>query len=358
MTGWLEAWGGVPGFRQAVPGPEMYAGLWMLLALTAYSFLGAADFGGGVWDLLAGGPRATEHRRLISRAMGPVWEANHVWLIFFLVVLFSAFPPVFAALSVAMFLPFHLVLAGIVLRGAAFVFRSYAPYDSVASRVWASVFGAASIITPFLLGAALGAVSSGAIRVQGGSVQANLAAALLGPFPLLVGFLTLALGAYLAAVYLTVEAPAGEVREDFRRRALWAGGAVALLAALLLPVMQRAVPWLAGGLLHPQALPLLLAGLLLTLAAAWALWLRRYYLARFASVAEVITLLWGWSLAQWPYLIYPDLTMLNSAAPPQILRFLLRLMPMGLVLLLPSLWLLFRVFKGENPAVPAAGKNR
>ena len=332
-------------------GPEFYVAFWMVVALTAYAFLGTADFGGGLWDLFATGPRADEWRRLIARAMGPVWEPNHVWLLFAVVLLFSGFPTVFSTLSVALFLPLHLVLLGIVLRGAAFVFRSYGPFDSTVGRVWASVFGAASIMTPFLLGVSLGAVSSGAIRVVGGAVQADLVRAMLSPFSLLVGLLTLMLGAYVAAVYLTLEGE-GRVREDFRRRALWAGLTVAVLAAVLLPLMQRAVPWLAANLLHPRSLPLLLAGALSAALSAWALWTRRFHLARFTAVAEVITLFWGWSLAQFPYLVYPDLTLFNAAAPPRTLNFMLRIIPWGLAILLPSLFLLFRVFKGENPAVP------
>ncbi|MGE5591336.1 MAG: cytochrome d ubiquinol oxidase subunit II [Bacillota bacterium] len=336
----------------AVPsGPELYLATWMVVALTAYAFLGAADFGGGLWDLLATGPRAGERRRLIARAMGPVWEANHVWLIFAVVLLFSGFPTVFSTLSIALFMPLHLVLLGIVLRGAAFVFRSYGPPQSAVSRVWASVFGAASIVTPFLLGVSLGAVSSGVIRVVNGQVQANLARAMLSPFSLVVGLLTLMLGAYLAAVYLTLEGE-GQVREDFRRRALAAGLAVAALAAALLPLMQSTVPWLAANLLHPRSLPLLAAGALAAAVSFWALWTQRFYLARFTAVAEVITLFWGWSLAQFPYLVYPDLTLLNAAAPPHVLEFLLRIVPWGLAVLLPSLALLFYVFKGENPAVP------
>src|SRR3954468_13190823 len=144
---------------------ELLAAALALFAVIAYGLLAGADFGGGVWDLVARGPRARAQRDAIAHAMGPVWGANHVWLIFLLVILFTAFPPAFAALSVAMFLPFHIVLLGITLRGAAFVFRAILRderhEDASRRDVWGTVFGAASIMTPPVLGASLGAASSG-----------------------------------------------------------------------------------------------------------------------------------------------------------------------------------------------------
>ena len=141
-----------------------------LAALLAYAVLGGADFGGGVWDLLARGPRAAQQRTAIAEAMGPVWEANHVWLIFLIVLLFTCVPAAFAALSVAFFAPFHLVLLGIVLQGAAFVFRAHGHAAAGVPLAWGRVFGIASVITPFLLGASLGATSAGHVRAQAGVV--------------------------------------------------------------------------------------------------------------------------------------------------------------------------------------------
>lgn len=212
--------GNLPGAATAVvQSPELALGIIMLLALTAYTLLAGADFGGGVWDLLARGPRAAGQRQAIARAIAPVWEANHVWLIFLIVILFTAFPRAFAALSVALFAPFHLVLLGIVLRGAAFVFRSYTDPATRPHRFWASTFGAASTITPFLLGVSLASVSTAAIRVSRGGVTVDVQGAWLSPFSLLTGLLALTLAAYLAAVYLTVETE-GRVQEDFRAASL------------------------------------------------------------------------------------------------------------------------------------------
>ena len=319
-----------------------------LLALTAYTVLAGADFGGGVWDFFARGPRANAQRRAISDAMGPVWESNHVWLIFLLVILFTAFPIAFSALSEAFFIPFHLLLLGIILRGAAFVFRAHGSEEAGPQHVWARAFGSASVITPVLLGMCLGAVSAGEIRVADGTVQVNYFTAWLTPLSWACGALALALFAYLAAVYLTLETE-GELREDFRRRTLVSGGVVVAIAVLMIPLLVWQAPRLAENLLSLRALPVLAFGVVFALLSLWAVLTRRFAVARVTAVAEVVMLLWGWALAQWPYLIYPDLTIDASAAPDATLGFLLATAPFGALLLIPSLWLLFAVFKGHNP---------
>ncbi len=318
------------------------------LAVIAYALLGGADFGGGIWDLFATGPRRAVQRAAIGRAMGPVWEANHVWLIFVIVILFTAFPAAYAALSVALFLPFHLVLVGIVLRGAAFVFRAYARRAgagaSPSERGWGVVFGAASAITPLLLGMSLGAVSTGRIRTQAGQVVA--AEAWTAPVALIVGMLALCLCAYLAAVYLTNETE-GALQEDFRTRALLAGTATVALSGLAIPLLRLQAPQLWANLFSARVLPVLLAGAASALLAGWWLRQRNYRRARLAAVLQIATLISGWLLAQYPYIIYPDITLESAAAPPATLRFFLISLPIGLLVLLPSLWLLFRVFKTE-----------
>src|SRR5262245_38212635 len=161
-----------------------------LAGVVAYGVLAGADFGGGVWDLFATGPRRGEQRTAIAHAMGPVWEANHVWLIFVIVLLFTAFPPAFAALSVALFVPFHLVLVGITLRGAAFVFRG-PQVAGPGGGPWGTVFGVASVITPVLLGMSMGAVSAGSLRVIGGAVEVRGTTPWLAPVSLAIGALAL-----------------------------------------------------------------------------------------------------------------------------------------------------------------------
>src|SRR5262249_39261122 len=141
--------------------PEVLVAGTVLVAVIAYAVLGGADFGGGIWDLFASGPRKKDQRDAIAHAMGPVWEANHAWLVLGLVLLFTGFPLAFEALSIALFLPFHVVLLGIILRGAAFVFRAYSPQSSRSlglervTRPLGAIFGVASTITPVVLGMSL-----------------------------------------------------------------------------------------------------------------------------------------------------------------------------------------------------------
>lgn len=328
---------------------DLAAGL-ALLALIAYAVLAGADFGGGIWDAFARGPRRDAQRDAIAHAMGPVWEANHVWLIFVVVLLFTCFPTAYAALSEGLFLPFHLVLLGIILRGAAFVFRAYSP--TAGARRWGAVFGAASVITPVLLGMCLGAVSAGGLRVIGGRVVVEGIAPWLRPLPLATGGFALAVCAYLAAVYLANETD-GALRDDFRRRALAAGTAVVAMSALMLPLLYVEAPHLWHGLLGIRAAPVLAAGVAAALLSGWSLWRRRPRLARAATIVQTACLIAGWGIAQHPYLIYPDVTVHAAAAPESTLQFVLWSTPFGMALLLPSLWWLFRVFK-SSPTNSAA----
>jgi cytochrome bd ubiquinol oxidase subunit II len=341
-------------------GPEVLLAGLALVGVVVYGVLAGADFGGGVWDLLASGPRRAQQRQAVSEAMGPVWEANHVWLIFVIVILFTGFPPAFAALSVGLFVPFHLVLLGIIVRGASFVFRAYSPQSaralgpSKSALRWGTFFGASSVLTPVLLGMSLGAISSGALRVEDGRVFFEGTAPWLTPLSWAMGGLALAICAYVAAVYLANET-AADLREDFRRRALLSGTAVVGLSVLVLPLLALEARHLWEGLTGIYALPVLGLGGAAALLSGWALRARRVRLARLATVAQVSCLLAGWGIAQYPYIIYPDVTLFDAAAPRGTLLFVLWSLPFGLALLLPSLWYLFRVFKGEHFGAERSG---
>jgi len=327
----------------------MLAVLW--LSLIAYAVLGGADFGGGIWDFLAFGLQAERQRRLVGQAIGPVWEANHVWLIFLIVGLFTAFPPAFAVLSIALFVPLTLALIGIVLRGAAFAFRAHAAEAVAIRKVWGRLFSTASTITPFLLGTSAAAVASGRIRIQGGHVQTDLWMGWTTPFALTIGAMALSLCAVLAAIYLTVEAQSindtGLV-EAFRVRAIIAGAITAVLGALGLLLSPSEAPLLWSGMLD-HAIPVVIATMLVGLGAAASLFLRRYRLARILIVVETAFLFGAWGISQLPYLIPPDLKVTDAASPPFTLLALLISTAIGMALLLPSLWFLFSVFKGKNP---------
>jgi len=328
----------------------VFATIWA--AFTIYIVLGGADFGGGVWDLLASGPSAKRQRQAIVTAMGPVWEANHVWLIFVIVGLFTNFPGAFVALSVALFVPFTLVLVGIVLRGASFAFRAHAAEAVRLSAVWGRVFGIASTFTPVVLGTCAGAVTTGRIRVHGDIVAADLMGVWTGPFSLLCGALALAICAHVAAIFLCVEAgDVGDVElaASFRQRALAAGlvGGVLALGGLVLARTDAPILWsgLAG-----KALGLVILSAGLALVANGVLLRRRYRLARILVVAQVTIMLAAWAYAQAPYLIIPDVTITSAASPSASMAAFSIATAVGGVLLLPSLWYLLRVFKGQNPA--------
>ncbi|MDI3316434.1 MAG: cytochrome d ubiquinol oxidase subunit II [Bacillota bacterium] len=316
------------------------AGLLLAVVLGVYALFGLADFGAGLWNLVARGGWATAERRAVARGMGPVWEANHVWLIFALVLLFTAFPRAFARLGTGLFVPLHLALAGIILRGAAFVFlahgRKAAGGDPAADR-WGAVFGAGSLIAPFFLGLSLAAAA------QPGLVWWS-------PFAVLVGLATVAAGALEAAVYLAVESR-DELRRRFLRRATRSLAVFALLAALALVAAQQAAPWLGPRLAGGPGLPWVLLAALAAVLDAVALALRHPEVARLWTGSLVLLVWAGWAAASWPWLVAGEWTAAAAAAPGAVLRQVLALLPWGLLLLVPALALLFAVFKGRNPAM-------
>jgi cytochrome bd ubiquinol oxidase subunit II len=325
----------------------------ILVALTLYALGAGADFGGGVWDLLSTGPRAREQRAAIARAIGPIWEANHVWLILVVVLLFVCFPAAWAALSIALHVPLTLMLLGVVLRGSAFTFRSYDDQSDAVQRRWGRVFAAASVATPLMLGTCVGAVAAGAVQVRDGRVAGGFVRPWLAPFPIAVGALALVLFAFLAAVYLTLESD-GALREDFRRRALGAGALLGLLAFGALALARRDAPMVWASLsARPWSLPLHAFIATVALGALASLWWRSFALARVLAILQVALVVGGWAVGQFPYLVPPDLTFRAAAAPEPVLRAVLGVLVVGAVALVPSLWALYRVFSG-TPAGSAS----
>jgi cytochrome d ubiquinol oxidase subunit II len=318
----------------------------ILAALILYALFGGADYGGGIWDLLASGPRKREQRQLVEHAIGPIWEANHVWLILVVVLLFTAFPPAFAAISIELFVPLLLLLVGIVLRGAAFTFRAYdRPDDRVQAR-WGLLFSVSSLLAPMVLGVMVGALASG--RLDAGAHGAATGA-WLTPFPVVVGLLAVALFAYLAGTYLAVEAT-GSLQEDFRSRASVAGVVVLVLALLAAALSRREAPVVFEGLTRrPWSAPLVAATGASAAVAFLALRGGRVRLARAAAALQVALIVAGWGAAQHPFLVVPGLTLDAASAPRVVQVALLWALAAGGVLLFPALYLLLRIFKGERP---------
>lgn len=315
----------------------------LVATLTFYALLGGADYGGGVWDLLASGPTAKRQRATIARAIGPVWEANHVWLIVAIVIVFTAFPRAFAALSTFLHIPMLLVLLGIVMRGSAFVFRAYGPKDPRHERFWGRTFAIASAVTPLFLGVIVGAVTEGKLPVEPvGSFASVYILPWLTPFSMAVGVFALVLFGYLAAVYLAVEAEDADERMAFRSRALLSGVGVGVMAA---SVLMLAGTGLRESLLTSAwAIPLHVATAVSAVVGLGLLWVERYAVARIAAAAQVSLILWGWALAQYPFAIRPHLTLSAAAAPDNVLVTLLQVLSAGAVILVPSLLFLFGIF--------------
>ena len=249
-------------------------------------------------------------------------------------------------------MPLTLMLVGIVLRGSAFTFRTYDDQRDSVQRRWGRIFAGASLLTPVLLGVCVGALAAGRVGPVGAATFVEgYIRPWLTPFSLAVGLLTLALCALLAAVFLTLETDDPALVEDFRRRALLAGGAVFVAAFGALLIAPTEAPLVGAGLLGSRwSLPFHLATGAAAVAVLAALWWRRYHVARVAAGAQVSLILWGWALAQYPYLVPPDLTIAGSAAPAVTLRLVAGTLLGGGAILLPSLVYLFRIFKGR--AVP------
>jgi cytochrome d ubiquinol oxidase subunit II len=307
--------------------------------LTVYAVLGGADFGAGIVHLLARGPGAAQQREAIATAMGPVWEANHVWLIFAITGLFSAFPRAFSALGTLVFLPATLALVAIVVRGAAFAFAAQVNPEPRIRALFQRLFAAASIAAPFLFGAIAGGVAG-----KGGGQLGFW----IGPFQLAIGALAVALCTALAASFLAVESGlAGErdlaaTFEKWGVRAVGAAGALALAALALAAVDAHN---LFHGLTH-RALPETLIALATLAGARAALKRHQYGLARAAVAFAVVAVMWGWAFAQYPRIV-GHATVANSAASGPELTAVTVALAAGLVLLLPSLWLLYVAFRHQ-----------
>ena len=313
----------------------------LLVGVTLYAVFGGADFGAGFWNLFAGGgERGKRPRALIDWAIGPVWEANHVWLIFVLVVLWTAFSEAFASIFSTLFIPLSLVALGIVLRGAGFAFHKVAAREG-GQRVSEWLFAVSSVITPFFMGTVVGAIASG--RVPVGNATGDAVTSWLNPLSVLIGVLFVMTSAYLAAVFLISDARRlgdTELEQYFRIRALIiavVAGAVAIAGIFVLRDDARYV----YDRLTDQGLPLVILSVVCGLGAVALIARGARRGTRELAVGAVVAVIWGWGVAQFPYLLPEQLTISAGAAPDDTLTAVLIVFGAAVVLVLPALGLLY-----------------
>jgi cytochrome bd ubiquinol oxidase subunit II len=321
----------------------------MVASLVLYALLGGADYGAGVWDLLSAGPLKEEQKELIANAIQPIWEANHVWLILIIVLLFSGFPPAFGAIMVALFIPILLMLAGIVLRGSSFVFRAYSTIDSRMQRACAYVFSMSSCFTPLFAGIIVGSLSDDHVFVTQDVSVNGYVLNWLNPFTVSVGLLTVAFFAFLAAAYLTVEASSEELKGVFLRRVDSAGLAVMTMAGLTSILSASYARDLRYSFMHNAVArwSVLTAGVAFALVF-FALYGRRDRLLRAMAAIHIGAIVVGWASSQYPYLIRPQRTIFNSVLSETVVRDVVLASTAGAVVLFPSLGLLLYVFKDQR----------
>ena len=315
---------------------------WVLLVgVTAYAVLAGADFGAGFWSLVAGGgEEGTRARELIDWAIGPVWEANHVWLIFVLVVLWTGFSSAFESIFSTLFIPLSLAALGIVLRGSGFAFHKTARRLK-GRRAAERMFGLSSVLTPFFLGTVVGAVASG--RVPVGNATGDPVTSWLNPVSLVIGALFVATSTYLAAVFLVSDARragAPDLEHYFTVRALAAAVVAGVLAVAGIVTLRADARFVYDGLTS-DALPLVIASVVCGAAVLGVLHRRARRGARPLAVGAVVAIVWGWGVAQHPYLLPQTLTIDAGAAPGATLTSLLVVFGVALLLVIPSIVLLF-----------------
>jgi len=334
----------------------------MVSSLVLYVLLAGADYGAGFWDLLSSGPLKDEQKNLIANAIRPIWEANHVWLILILVLLFAGFPLAFGVIMIALFVPISLMVLGIVLRGSAFVFRAYSAANSGTQRTYAYIFSASSSFTPIFAGILVASLSDDRIVVAKDESLNGYLFSWLNAFSISTGLLALALFAYLAAAYLAVEAPGAQLRQAFRQRALAAGSASAALAVVTFVLTGEYAHKFRTGLLQNNFAHGAEASAAISLILGLtALFRGRVHFARWMVAIFAASIVIAWAAAQYPYLARPDMTVFNSALSENVVRDVLFAVIVGSVVLLPSLALLLYVFKDQrkrpsNPSL-AFGKN-
>jgi cytochrome d ubiquinol oxidase subunit II len=323
-----------------VSNADFVAGI-LWFAVTLYVVFAGADFGAGFWALVSGkSERDKRARGLINASLEPVWEANHVWLIFVLVVLWTAFSEAFASIMSTLFIPLCFVALGIVLRGAGFAFQHVVRRER--GRVWAErLFRTSSLLTPFFMGTVVGAIAGG--RVPIGNAAGDAVTSWLNPLSLIIGALFVALNAYLAATFLIRDANHRDdldLEDYFARRAVIAGAAAGVLAVISLIALNEDGNYIYERLAH-EGLPLVLLSVACGIAFLVLLLRGVHRALRPLAIGAVVAMVWGWAVGQYPYLLPETLTIDQAAAPSGTLTAVIVVFGVAVVLVVPSLVLLF-----------------
>lgn len=319
----------------------------LFTGVVIYALLGGADFGAGFFDLTAGGSRrGAELRTQVDHSIGPVWEANHVWLIYVLVTWWTGFPASFAAAMSTLILPLLLALLGIVLRGAGFAFRKFSATLAQA-RFFGAVFAVSSVLTPFFLGTVAGAIASGRVPAEG---RGDLWSSWINPTSLFGGVIAVGTCAFLAGVFLTADAArAGRegLTDQLRVRTMLVGAVTGLVVFAALIPITRDAPTLSDGLTG-QAAPLIILSALAGSATLVLLWRRRYSVARFTAATAVAAVVLGWGVGQYPWLLVDEVTISEAAGAEATLQGLLIVAAVAGVLVVPALLYLLRLTQSEE----------
>jgi len=331
----------------------------LFVGITAYAVFGGADFGAGFWDLVAGGARRGEGpRAMVDHSIGPVYEANHVWLIFCLVVLWTGFSEAFESIMLTLFVPLTLAAFGIVLRGSSFAFR-HEVFRTASRREFGAAFAISSVLVPYCMGAVAGAIASG--EVPAGGVAGDAWSSWINPTSILGGVLAVVVCAYLAAVYIVwdahkIDEPA--MAEYFRRRAVGAAIVAGVVAFVGIFVLRADARYIFDGLTS-RALPLVLVSAACGIGSLILLMRANHRGARLLSVGAVATVVWAWGVAQWPYILPETLKVSDAAAPSGTLGALVVATGLIAVIVVPSLALLFYLdqrgeLETEDVSTPSA----
>ena len=319
------------------------------IGISAYAVFGGADFGAGAWDLVAGGPeKGRRARALIEQAIGPVWEANHVWLIFVLVYLWTAFPEAFVSIGTTMWIPLTLAALGIIFRGSGFAFRKWA--DTVGrQRFYGAAFAGASVLTPFFLGTVAGGVASG--RVPLGNAAGDTIRSWLNPTSIFGGVMAVVATSYVAAVLITREADLdGDhlMTVYFRKRALITGVLAGILAAIGVFVLANDAPGLFSGLTSARGIVLLAISAIAGVVSLLLLARGHYFAARPTAALATVSVLWGWGAGQYPWVLEQQVTIDEAAASEPVLWALVIAFVVAAVLAIPALGWLYRLTQSRR----------